>query len=165
MNKLINSVKRNGQVENIIQGTFQGVLCMADGDLPYALPINHAYKDGKFYFHCGAMGRKLEIIHRNPNVTYIISKYYGEASDFEKSLKCHGLWESVIAYGKAKIISEKEELLSTFSTFMAYYGKGNFEPSETFFETTRAIVIEVDKMTVRREDQDGKTDYWVWEKE
>jgi len=157
-------VLNNAEVEKIIHGTYQGVLCMADNNAPYALPINHAFKDGKFYFHCAPTGIKLEIINKNPNVTYVISKYYGDPAHFEASQKCHGFWESVIAYGKATVITGKEEQLAAFKTFMAYYGTEDYAPAENFFETTRAIVIEVEKMTARREYEEHRTDYWHWEK-
>ena len=165
MNKLYNPVKNNQECEKVIKGTFQGVLCMVDNNAPYALPINHAYQDGKFYFHSAAVGRKLEVIQKNPCVTFLISKFYGDPADFQKSLRCHGCWESVIATGKARVISEKEELTATFKTFMAYYGEPDFEPGEDTFEKTKAILLEVESMTARREDKEGHTEYWVWEKE
>lgn len=165
MSKPIHPIKNNAECEKMIQGTFQGVLCMADNNEPYALPINHAYHDGKFYFHCGTTGRKLDVINKNPNVSYVINKYYGDPEHLAQSLKCHGCWESVIVYGKAKVIRESEELLSAFKTFMAYYGRTDFQPSEGFSESTSAIVIEVERMTARREDEEEKVDYWCWERE
>ncbi len=164
MNKDYNPVKSNEECEKIIKGAFQGVLCMADNDEPYAVPINHAYEDGKFYFHCAASGRKLDIIQKNPRVTYLISKYYGPPADYEKSLKCHGFWESVIACGKARVIENEAELRAAFQTFMAYYGEADFEPGEDTFEKTRAILVEVESMTGRREYEEGKTEYWYWDK-
>ena len=81
-----------------------------DGE-PYAIPVNHAYKDGRFYFHCATTGRKLDIIGQNPNVSYVITRFYGDRRDLDKCLKCHGPWESVIAYGKARVVSEHDELI------------------------------------------------------
>jgi nitroimidazol reductase NimA-like FMN-containing flavoprotein (pyridoxamine 5'-phosphate oxidase superfamily) len=164
MSKPIQPTKDNAACEKMIQGSFQGVLCMADGDEPYALPINHAYRDGKFYFHCAPTGRKLDVIHRNPKVSYVINRYYGAPENMQKSLRCHGFWESVIAYGTARVLSEREELIAAFKTFMAYYGQADFQPSESACETTRIIVIEVDHMTARREYEETKTEYWAWEK-
>ena len=165
MNKPFQPVKSNLECEKIIQGTYQGVLSMVDGDEPYALPVNHAYQDGRFYFHCAASGRKLDVIQNNPHVTYVISKYYGDPERLTKSLKCHGLWESVIAYGQARVISGREELVAAFRTFMSYYGEANYQPSEDIFEKNRGIVIEVEKMTARREYEDHHTDFWFWEKD
>ncbi len=164
MNKSFQPVESREECEKIITGTYQGVLSMADNNEPYALPINHAYHDGKFYFHCAATGMKLDYINRNPYVTYVITKYYGEPGNLRKSLKCHGLWESVIATGRARVIADREELLATFKTFLAYHGRDGFQPSANFAETTRAIVVEVVRMTARREYEDERTDFWCWER-
>jgi hypothetical protein len=48
---------------------------------------------------------------------------------------------------------------------MAYYGQADFQPSESACETTCIIVIDVQRMTARREYEEKKTDYWSWEKE
>ena len=45
---------------------------MVAGDSPYAVPLNHAYRDGRFYFHCANSGRKLDAIGRDPSVPYVI---------------------------------------------------------------------------------------------
>jgi hypothetical protein len=149
----------------MIRGTFQGVLCMASDGEPYAVPVNHAYQDGRFYFHCATTGRKLDIISQNPNVSYVITKFYGDRRDLDKSLKCHGPWESVIAYGKARVVSEQDELIRTFKTFMKYFGEDDYQHGENLLLNTRVIVIEVERMTARREYDEFRTDYWYWERE
>ncbi len=101
MKEQFHPVRSNEECERIIGGTYQGVLAMTVGDEPYAVPLNHAYRDGRFYFHCANAGRKLDTIGQNPNVAYVISKYYGDSAELAKAMKCHGHWESVIAYGTA----------------------------------------------------------------
>jgi hypothetical protein len=164
MGKPINPVKNNQECEKMISGSFQGVLSMADDNEPYAVPINHAYWNGKFYFHCAVSGKKTDIINKNPNVCYVINKYFGEPQNLAKGLKCHGCWESVLAYGKARVITEKEELVAAFKAFMKYYGNDDYQVKAESLATTRIIVIEVDKMTARREHADRKVEYWYWEK-
>lgn len=158
-------MKSNAECERIIGDTYQGVLSMAAGDEPYALPLNHAYQGGRFYFHSATTGQKLETIGRNPRVAYVINKYYGDSAELAKSLKCHGQWESVIAYGRARIISEDAELIEAFRTFMAYYGHGDYQHGGDLLGRTVVVVLDVERMTARREYDDRKTDYWYWEKD
>ena len=158
-------VKDNEECERIVRGTYQGVLSMSVDDEPYALPLNHAYVDGRFYFHCANAGRKLEVIKRNPRVTYVISKYYGDSAELAKALKCHGDWESIVAQGRARIVSEDAELIADMRTYMAYYGHGDYQHGDDLLGRTRMIVVDVERMTARREYEDNKTDYWYWEKE
>ncbi len=79
-------------------------------------------------------------------------------------MECHGRWESIVAYGKATIIDGKEELRAAFIRYMSYHGKVDFEPSESAYSKTRFILLDVEKMTARREFPDKSTEYWIWGK-
>jgi nitroimidazol reductase NimA-like FMN-containing flavoprotein (pyridoxamine 5'-phosphate oxidase superfamily) len=162
MKEDFNPVHSNEECEKMLEGTYHGVLVMSLDDQPYALPMNHAYCDGKFYFHCAATGRKLDIIGRNPRLCYVVSKYYGNTENLKKGINCHGHWESVIAYGRGTVIEKPEELYGAFRTFMSYYGRDDFQPDEEAYEKTRAIVIDVESMTARREYDRNKTAFWTW---
>ena len=159
-----NPKRNNEECEKMITNTFHGVLVLANDNEPYAIPINHGYKDGSFYFHCGVSGKKLDFIRKNPGVSYVISKYFGKPEDHAKSMKCHGCWESLIVYGTAKIIEEREEQRQAFKIFMEYYGNPKFEPSADVYATTRIIKVTAEKMTARREGSDKKTEFFLWEK-
>jgi nitroimidazol reductase NimA-like FMN-containing flavoprotein (pyridoxamine 5'-phosphate oxidase superfamily) len=50
--------------------------------------INHAYEDGKFYFHCAVGGKKVDSIERNLSVVYTIIKYYGTPENFKNRNDC-----------------------------------------------------------------------------
>ncbi len=159
-------IHNNSECEKIIQGTYQGILVFSsDNSRPYGVPINHAYFNGCFYFHCATSGKKIDYIRRNPNVAYIITKYYGNIEKYESTKKCHGNWESIIAYGIAKILEDKEGLINAFKSFMKYYGDDKFKPSEKSLANTRAIVVEVNEMTARRELENYNTEYFLWKKE
>ena len=164
MKKKINFEKNNEECEKMIINTFNGLLVLANDNEPYAIPINHGYKDGSFYFHCGMTGKKIDFIRKNPRVSYVISKYFGKPEDHVKSMKCHGSWESLIINGTAKILEEREEHRLAFKIFMEYYGNPKFEPSAEAHATTRRIKVTAEKMTARREGNDGKTEYFLWEK-
>jgi nitroimidazol reductase NimA-like FMN-containing flavoprotein (pyridoxamine 5'-phosphate oxidase superfamily) len=158
-------VRDNAECERMIRDTFQGVLAMSVGDEPYAVPLNHAYADGRFYFHCANTGRKLDAIRQNPRVVYVIRKHYGDSGELAKAMRCHGHWESVIAYGRARVVTEKDELIRTFRVFMAYYGEADYQHGEELLTKTNVIVIDVERMSARREYDEFRTDYWTWEKE
>jgi nitroimidazol reductase NimA-like FMN-containing flavoprotein (pyridoxamine 5'-phosphate oxidase superfamily) len=157
-------VHNNIECEKIIIETYNGILVMCNNNEPYAVPINHAYENGCFYFHGAPHGTKLDTIRKNSSVVYVITKYCGKPEDFQKSMKCHGHWESIIAYGNAKIAENKDEYRDAFKRFMKYYGRNDFEPSESSYSKTKMILIEVEKMTARREYEKSKTEYFIWKK-
>lgn len=152
----------NEECENIIKGTYHGVLSFSHESEPYAIPINHAYEGGKFYFHCGVGGRKIDYVKRSSSVVYTVMKYYGSPEDFKSRDRCHGKWESIIAYGEARYIEDPEQLKDIFAKFMKYYGKDNYKPSESSLSKTRVIVMTVNKMTARRELETKVTEFFEW---
>ena len=125
MTRRIKSAERNNvECKGIIRGTYQGVLSFGHENEAYAVPINHAYEDGEFYFHCAVNGKKIDFIRRNPTVVYTVMKYYGSAEDFKSRNNCHGKWESVIAYGNARYVEDEQEFQEPLNDkFLKYYPK------------------------------------------
>lgn len=157
--------KNNEECERIIQGTYHGVLSFSNENEPYAVPINHSYEDGTFYFHCAVGGKKIDFIKRNPFVVYTIIKYYGTPEDFKSRNNCHGKWESVIAYGNARYIEDELEIQELLNNkFLPYYGKPKREIAQKSLMETRVIVMDVTKMTARRELEEKQTEFYEWEK-
>ena len=111
----------NRRCEEMIRGTYHGVLVMCADQEPYAVPMNHGFMKGRFYFHCAKEVRKLDTIRKNPRVSYVIKNYYGSEEDFQDSMRCHGLWESVIACGQAHVVEGIGDLKEAFRNFMACY--------------------------------------------
>lgn len=160
-NTPIEPVLNNSACEKIIENTFDGTLVMCDGEVPYAIPINHAYLEGRFYFHGAIRGRKIDTIKRNPNVVYVISKYHN-APDAAAGQNCHGPWESIIAYGTARVIEDVQEKAEVFERFMRYYGDTKFQMTEQARKETSGIVLTVTSMTARSEVPPAKKEYWLW---
>ena len=130
-------------------------------NVPYAVPLNHAFVDGKFYFHCGLRGRKIDLIKANPSVVYVVNKYHGESGVPEDG-RCHGAWQSLIAYGTARVVEDLESKAEAFRAFMSCYGRPDYEMSDQAHNETSAIVIDVTSMTVRSEMEPRQPEYWLW---
>jgi len=161
MPKPIDPVPSNGECERIVQAYSTGVLVMCQGFVPYAVPMNHAWSEGRLYFHCAPTGRKLDVIRANSRVCYVINGCFGQPGDLADPRKCHGNWESVIAYGRARVPEDAEERRQAFLVFGRYYNR-DFELSEEAATTTSAIILEVETMTARREAPGQPVDYWSW---
>lgn len=161
MPKPIEPSLNSAECERMVTASPEGVLVMCSGSEPYAVPMNHAYSAGKLYFHCAPSGRKLDMIRANPNVCYVVNRYFGEPDALADSRKCHGNWESVIAYGLARVIDDPEQLRDAFLTFGMYFNP-DFTLDASALKTTSAIIVEVDSMTARREIPGEGVTYWSW---
>jgi nitroimidazol reductase NimA-like FMN-containing flavoprotein (pyridoxamine 5'-phosphate oxidase superfamily) len=161
-NTQINPVPNKAACEQVLEDTREGTLVMCHENTPYAVPINHAFVDGKFYFHCALRGRKIDMIRQNPAVVYVVNKDHGSGGEPPEDGRCHGPWQSLIAYGTARVVEDNDEKAVIFRAFMDYYGKPGFQMSDLARNETSAIVIDVTSMTVRSEMVRGETDYWLW---
>ncbi|MEW9094789.1 MAG: pyridoxamine 5'-phosphate oxidase family protein [Clostridiaceae bacterium] len=96
--------------------------CGEDGQ-PYITPINYIIDNDKIYFHTGFKGRKLDNIRSNPKVCLEVSssgKIYAtpHAKDFTMRF-----W-SVLVFGKASVVKDKEIKLKAMNMLMGKHAKG-----------------------------------------
>ena len=90
----------------ILENGESGVLgVIGDDGYPYTVPLNYIYTDGKIYFHTAKSGHKNDAIANNEKVSFcVVEKSVIKPEEFTSDFK------SVVAFGKAKIISNPEEM-------------------------------------------------------
>jgi nitroimidazol reductase NimA-like FMN-containing flavoprotein (pyridoxamine 5'-phosphate oxidase superfamily) len=86
----------------ILENGSVGVLGVSgDDDYPYTVPVNYVYENGKIYFHSAKSGHKTDGIQRNNKVSFCIV----EKDDIIPE-EMTSYFRSIIAFGKAKIVSD-----------------------------------------------------------
>lgn len=92
--------------ETVLRRCTNGILAVyGDNDYPYAVPISYIYSEGKIYMHSALAGHKLDGIRRNPKVSFcVVDKDQIVPEEFTTYFR------SVIAFGKARIITDLEEM-------------------------------------------------------
>ena len=94
------------ECEQILTDATSGVLAVqGDDGYPYAVPLSHVYKDGKLYFHCAVTGHKLDAIRRSDRVSFCVI-----ARDEVLPAERTTAYISVIAFGRARIVSDEADL-------------------------------------------------------
>lgn len=105
------------ECEKILERGRTGVLAvLGDDGYPYTVPINYYYTDGKIYLHCAKSGHKLDAIRSNPKVSFCVV----ERDDILQE-KFTTLFKSAVAFGKAEILSDKEEMRSSVTALSEKY--------------------------------------------
>jgi len=93
----------------------EDVCCVAfqDEPFPYLIPMNYGaqMEDGKLvlYFHGAAAGTKLEMIKKNPNVSFTVFGNNRITVDMEAACKSTTSFDSVCGSGRAVIVPEEEK--------------------------------------------------------
>lgn len=110
----------------------RGVLALlGDDGYPYALPMSHAYSDGKIYFHGVKEGHKNDAVKRYSKASYCV---------VDKGIKNEGEWwytfKSVIVFGKLRILEDRNEKIEK----LRYLGNKFFPtPEDTENEIKRLL--------------------------
>lgn len=105
------------QADQFLSAGKEGVLALAGGEFPYAVPLNYVYHNEKIYFHCGAgKGEKLERLARDPHVCFTVFSTEGFRYDTAAPAACniHTVYAGVVARGVARLVedpAEKKEAL------------------------------------------------------
>ncbi|MBR2802509.1 MAG: pyridoxamine 5'-phosphate oxidase family protein [Erysipelotrichaceae bacterium] len=92
----------------ILKKEKRGVLSVnGDDGYPYGMPLNHYYneEDGKLYFHGGKLGYKVEMLKKDPKVSYCVyDEGYREEGDWALHIR------SVILFGHIEFIEDREKI-------------------------------------------------------
>ncbi len=103
---------KEAEVMDFIEKSEAGILCLVDGDKPYAVPLEHVYRDGRLYFAVSSKddSRKLNCIKGNNRACYVI--YEGRRGN-PKMIREGKLCRSLILEGTVKPTAVKEIDLGT----------------------------------------------------
>lgn len=105
------------ECERILERGKTGVLAvLGDDGYPYTVPINYYYNVGKIYLHCAKTGHKLDAIKDEPKVSFCVV----DRDDILQE-KYTTLYRSVVAFGKAEILTDEEEMRSSVTALAKKY--------------------------------------------
>jgi nitroimidazol reductase NimA-like FMN-containing flavoprotein (pyridoxamine 5'-phosphate oxidase superfamily) len=132
-------------LENGEYGVFSTV---GENGYAYGVPLNYVYHRGNIYFHCAAEGSKLDNITHNNKVSFCVVANTEPVPD-----KFSYRYESVIVFGQAVEVydKEKEDILVAF--IKKYFGKFN-EKEKEYLEKNgikaKVIKINIEHLTGKK---------------
>ena len=146
------------EMEQILREEVLGYLGLAGDGQPYVVPLNYAYAAGKILFHCALTGQKLDAIGRNPHVCFTVGRQTGEVRD-HAGAPCHVDSDSVICYGRARLLDDLTERAAALNAFNRRYRPEAPDLPWERVEQCMAVEITIAAMTGRRERDRHRT-YW-----
>jgi nitroimidazol reductase NimA-like FMN-containing flavoprotein (pyridoxamine 5'-phosphate oxidase superfamily) len=166
------STIKNGlrEMEEILRRAEVGRMAICQDNMPYIIPLNFLYHKGKIIFHCAWEGEKLDIIKKNPNSCFEVDEFTGKIGDHYEA-RCHLSYDSILAFGKARIENHEQEKIEFLQLFAEKYSESYRKPLSKGgkrFDKTRVsecccVVIDLEELTGRRERKiDGKTNKKLW---
>ncbi|MDI3473657.1 MAG: uncharacterized protein PWQ20_1879 [Thermotogaceae bacterium] len=125
-----------------------GTLSTWNGRYPYCVPVNYIFLDGSIYFHTALEGHKIENIKNYPLVSFsVVTKSIINPRELSTR------YESVIAFGKAELITDEEEkkriLRNLVKKFAPDYESLGEECISSTLKQTGIVRISIEHITAK----------------
>jgi nitroimidazol reductase NimA-like FMN-containing flavoprotein (pyridoxamine 5'-phosphate oxidase superfamily) len=95
------------ECEAILSNSRYGRLGLCAEGKPYVVPMSYVYSAGRVFLHSRSSGKKIDHAQKNDEVCFQVDLLDGNR------------WSSVIAYGKARLNSDREAKRRMFESFTA----------------------------------------------
>ena len=150
------------EMETFLDENQLGNLGLVDGERPYVVPLNYSYHGGgRILFHCALEGKKLDLIRRNPNVSFTVAKQYEAVRPHGPGDECHVDSDSVMCFGTARIIDDPGERATKLNEFNRFYRPNADDIAAEYVAGCGVVEITIREMTGRHERERERT-LWRW---
>ena len=131
-------------------------LGMTSPEGPYVVPLNFGYeeKEGKLilFFHCAQAGRKADMLALDPRVCFEADCCH-RLMDGPNPCNYSFGYESVIGFGKARLLAEDAEKAAGLSCIMARFSNSpSFEFEPAVLDRTSLYAIDVKHVGGKKND-------------
>ena len=147
------------EMEKILREETLGYLGLSMDGMPYVVPLNYGYVEGKILFHCALTGKKLEYLRANPQVCFTVGRQAGKIVRHPQGALCHVENDSVICYGEARIVEDVEERREILTMFNHCLQPDAKEITLAAATKCYAVEITITEMTGRQQ-REKKHTYW-----
>ena len=147
------------EMERILREETSGYLGLSMDGMPYVVPLNYGYVEGRILFHCALTGKKLDYLKANPQVCFTVGRQSGRVRRHPQGAVCHVDNDSVICYGIARIVEDVEERRKILDAFNHCLQPDAEEITLEAASKCCAVEIKVTEMTGRQQREEGRT-YW-----
>jgi uncharacterized protein len=133
------------EIDAIIRSAHLMRIALADGDMPFLVPVFYCFDGTALYFHSAHAGTKIDILKRNNNVCFEISIDHGiieseVACDFEAKHR------TVIGFGKAVFVKDDAEKVKALDLIVGHFTDKKFEYPKANLSRTMVIRIDIVSM-------------------
>jgi len=122
---------------------------MSKDNLPYVLPINFGIHESTIYFHCALKGKKINILHKNPNVCLVFNIDNRISSELPQDIWTM-YYHSVIAFGKVEFIKDLTAKQEAINIMFRHYGGIDYPLPKSALDQTKFMKVKISKMTGKR---------------
>lgn len=148
MRKKDREIKGKSEIEAVLDKAAYMHLAIQGEDGPYCVPVCFGYADEVIYFHSSRKGMKIEMLRKDPRVSFSVVKDFRLKTN---DLACEWSmdYESVTGFGTARFLDQEEKARGV-AAIMAQYGGADCRMDEKILAVTEVVAIDITSMTGKR---------------
>jgi uncharacterized protein len=150
-------IESRTEIENVLREENTGYLGMSMDGKPYVVPLNYHYMDGRIIFHCSFKGKKLDFMRANPEVCFTVGRQPGQVREHPGGDSCHVDSDSVVCYGRARILEDIDERKIALNAFNRRFRPAAEDLSPERLLKCCVVEIRIYEMTGRQEREKKRT--------
>lgn len=117
---------------------------------PFVVPMNFGYDDEYIYLHSSRQGKKINILHRNPQVCIAFSafhqlRYQSEQVACSWSMK----YKSVLVFGKVEFVEDPAIKVNMLNAMMRKYAGRDFTYNPPALKEVLTYRVKIEKLEGR----------------
>jgi len=124
-------------------------LALFDAEYPYIVPLCYGYENGCLYFHGFAGGTKLDLVGKNPNVSFEVEEGLEVTTDpdpCEWSVK----YRSVVGRGVAEILEDGPEKRAGLDIVVKAFAGRTLDFPDKAMAAVTVVRVRVKELSGRR---------------
>jgi nitroimidazol reductase NimA-like FMN-containing flavoprotein (pyridoxamine 5'-phosphate oxidase superfamily) len=128
-------------IEDILRRESVLYLAMVDDGAPYVVPISYGYDGKSLYLHSALAGRKVEVLRRNPRVSFVVA-VDRELHTGEVSCAWGFKYRSVVGEGTVAFVEDEAGKRYGLDVLMRQHGGtgGDYLPDQL----AKTLVLRID---------------------
>jgi len=136
-------------IEEIISKAKVCRVALSFDDAPYVVPVCFGYRAETIYFHSAREGKKIDIITKNNSVCFEFDIDH-ELVESEKACNWGMKFRSVIGFGKASFIENREEKQEALDMIMQHYTDKTFLFPEENVNSIVVVKIDIEQISGKK---------------
>jgi nitroimidazol reductase NimA-like FMN-containing flavoprotein (pyridoxamine 5'-phosphate oxidase superfamily) len=137
-------------IEDILNRAELVRIAMVDGQEPYVVTMNYAYKDNALFLHCALEGRKMDILKRNNRVAFTVDTDVSLRLD-EKACDSTICYRSVFGTGYASLVEDPDQKARALDWIMDKHGgQGGYAYPAQVLARTAVLRIDIDYLSGKK---------------
>ena len=149
MRKKEKEITAHDAIESIIRRSLVCRLALSEDNLPYIVPLCFGYDKHTLYFHCAPEGKKIDILRKNNRVCFEFD-IDQELVSADQACKFDMKYRSVIGFGKASLVRDRESKKKALEVIMQHYAGQSYTFPEDILNKTGIIKVEIESISGKK---------------